>query len=55
MRIAGWSTETELADKILQAFAAADIFIRADTQADLAIVRHRFFTWLEYNNLENQP
>ena len=54
VRVAEWSTETELADEILQAFAAADIFIRTDTQADLAIIRHRFFTWLEHNNLENQ-
>ena len=44
IRIAEWSTEPELADKVLQAFAAADIFIRTDTQADLAIIRHRFFT-----------
>ena len=55
IRIAEWSTESELADEILQAFAAADIYIRTDIQADLAIVRHRFFTWLEHNNLENKP
>jgi len=48
VRIAEWSTEPELADNILQAFAAADIFIRTDKEADLAIVRHRYFTWLEH-------
>ena len=55
VRVAGWKTESELAEQILHVFAATDIFIRTDTQADLAIVRHRFFTWLEHNNLEKQP
>jgi len=53
VRIAAWTSEINLAEQILQAFAAADIFIRTDAVTDLAIVRHRFFTWLEYN-LEKQ-
>lgn len=47
VNITGWKNEMELAEMVKEAFCSSNIFIKTDTEDDLAIVRNRYFTWLE--------